>query len=329
MQYFAEYVLGWVGPSNMKADKGTIVHKVMEIMAHTRLAQQKGEKSFTDDVCGKVLVNKYDINKLIEKVFGHYTKLITHHNWSESDYKDCKDWVWKALLHNGGAFDPRKRDIVAAEPHFDFTINQPWALYDFKYKGQKVEGCLALKGTIDLITEVAPGIYEIVDWKTGRRLNWSTGAEKTQENLQDDPQLRIYHYAAHQLFPNIDQVLVTIYYINDGGPFTICFNKDDLPKTEEMIRKKYEKIKKTLVPRLTKTWKCTKLCHQGKTTFDGTNIPVLTEFRRDARGDIGSEMTKCEQINFEIERRGIDWVTENMSRPGHNVADYKAPGEIK
>lgn len=32
-QFFIEYVLGWRGPSNQKADKGTIVHKVLEILA--------------------------------------------------------------------------------------------------------------------------------------------------------------------------------------------------------------------------------------------------------------------------------------------------------
>lgn len=32
-QYFLEYVLGWRGPSGQKADKGTIVHKVLEILA--------------------------------------------------------------------------------------------------------------------------------------------------------------------------------------------------------------------------------------------------------------------------------------------------------
>ena len=32
-QYFLEYVLGYRGPSGQKADKGTIVHKVLEILA--------------------------------------------------------------------------------------------------------------------------------------------------------------------------------------------------------------------------------------------------------------------------------------------------------
>ena len=33
MQYYMEYTLGWRGSSNKKADKGTIVHKALEICA--------------------------------------------------------------------------------------------------------------------------------------------------------------------------------------------------------------------------------------------------------------------------------------------------------
>src|SRR5690606_34355557 len=58
---------------------------------------------------------------------------------------------------------------------------------------------------------------------TGRRLNWATGEEKTHEKLKDDPQLRIYHYAVSHLYPDIENIYITINFINDGGAFTICF----------------------------------------------------------------------------------------------------------
>ena len=35
-QYMMEYILGIRSPSNQKADKGTIVHKVMEILAYIK-----------------------------------------------------------------------------------------------------------------------------------------------------------------------------------------------------------------------------------------------------------------------------------------------------
>ena len=41
MKYFLEYNLGWRGPSNIKAEKGTVVHKVLEILAIIKLKQQE------------------------------------------------------------------------------------------------------------------------------------------------------------------------------------------------------------------------------------------------------------------------------------------------
>ena len=45
-QYLVEYFLGWRGPSNKKADKGTIVHKVLEVAALAKKAAQDGKKTF-------------------------------------------------------------------------------------------------------------------------------------------------------------------------------------------------------------------------------------------------------------------------------------------
>ena len=52
-QYFCEYVLGWRGKGGLKADKGTIVHKVLEIMCLAKKAEQDGLNDFDDDVYAK------------------------------------------------------------------------------------------------------------------------------------------------------------------------------------------------------------------------------------------------------------------------------------
>ena len=133
-----------------------------------------------------------------------------------------------------------------------------------------------------MITQPNENTAEIIDWKTGRRLNWATGEEKTQEKLEVDPQLMIYYYAVKKLYPHIDNEIVTIYFIHDGGPFSVAFDKSDLYKTEQLLKDKFKKIQHTLKPRLNKSWKCTKLCHYGKTTFEGTNIEPITEYRDDS-----------------------------------------------
>lgn len=328
-QYFIEYVLGLKSPSNKKADKGTIVHKILEILACIKLAQQNNEKKIIDDVYGEIKTDKYNLDKIIEKVYSFYTSQFSHHEWETKDYKDCHAWVHKTLVYNNGMFDPRNRNILQPEQHFDIEIKRDWAKFKYNYQNEVLQGCLAIKGTIDLITKVDDNTIEIIDWKTGRRLDWATGQEKTQEKLQNDPQLKIYHYAVSQLYPEIDHVMVSINFINDGGPFTICYDKSDLLSTELMLKKKFEAIKSTQIPRLSKTWKCTKLCHFGKSTFENTNIPPVIEYRDGQVTTKDKFMTKCEQIKHDIDVKGINNVIDEYTPSGYTIAKYKAPGSTE
>ena len=329
-QYFIEYVLGLRGPSNKKADKGTIVHKALELLAIIKQSEQNNVAMFDDDVVGLVKVKDYKLDNLIKKTYEYYTTRFSHHTWEAKDYKDCYAWTYKAIEYHNGAFDPRNREIMCPEQHFDITIQKPWAQYSYDTEEGKLEGSLALKGTIDLITKVNDNTLEIVDWKTGRRLDWATGKEKTQEKLQNDPQLMIYHYAISQLYSQYDHVIVTIYFINDGGPFSILFDKSDLSRTEQMLQKKFEVIKQTRQPRLNKTWMCSKLCHFGKTTFQDSNktLPIL-EYRDGQTCQKDTVMTKCEQIKHDIQVKGMGSVVSEYKADNHSFAKYKAPGSAE
>jgi len=325
-QYFAEYVLGWRGPSGQKADKGTITHKVLEILAVIKKAQQDNIQQVTDDIVGDIDVNNYSLDSIIKQVYSHYSTHNSHHKWSEKDYKDCYNWVYKAINFNNSMFDPRNRIILCPEQHFDFEIKKPWAEYSYNTPEGRLSGNLALKGTIDLITLVNDNTIEVIDWKTGRRLDWATGEEKTQEKLEQDPQLRIYHYAISHLYPHIEHIIFSIYFINDGGPFSICFDKKDLTKTENMLRQKFDIIKKSKKPKLNKSWMCTKLCHFGKTTFENTHVQPTIEYRDNQVCTNGTVMTKCEQIKHDIELYGINFVTNEYKQQNHSFGQYKAPG---
>ena len=67
-QYFLEYVLGWRGPSGQKADKGTITHKVLEILVVIKKAQQDNKRYYLDDVIGQNDKKDYDL-EVIKKIF--------------------------------------------------------------------------------------------------------------------------------------------------------------------------------------------------------------------------------------------------------------------
>jgi hypothetical protein len=329
-QYFFEYVIGYRSPSNKKADKGTIVHKVLEILAGIKLSEQNNSPYYEDDILGKIDINNYNIDHITELVYSYYTSQFKHHEWMPKDLKDARLWVNKALTDHNGTFDPRSRNIVQPEQHFDIVIDKPWAAYKYETKDGVLEGNLAIKGTVDLITKVNDNTLEVVDWKTGRRLDWATGQEKTLEKLYKDPQLKIYHYALSKLYPEYDHIIMSINFINDGGAFSICFDKSDLPSTEDLIRKKFEEIKKCKKPKLSKSWKCTKLCHFGKNTFENHDkiLPII-EYRDGQICNKGDYMTMCEQVKHDIELNGLKAVIDKYTPEGYSIGKYKAPGSTE
>lgn len=326
MQYFLEYNLGMKSPSNKKADKGTICHKVFEILAEIKLNTQFGRPYFYDDIIDQIDIKKYNLDYIIEKVYEYYTKQFIHHEWSTTDYKDCYKWVYKALDYNNGMFDPRNREILKPEQHFDIEIKKDWSKYIYTTKDGEIKGNLAIKGTIDLITKVNDKTIEIIDWKTGKRLDWATGQEKTLAKLHKDPQLMIYFYAAHQLYPDIEHIIISINFINDGGAYSVCFDKSHIGQVEMMLKHKYEIIKNTTNPPLNKSWKCSKLCHFGKTTFENSKHLPIIEYRDNQVTPKGKFMTKCEQIHHDIQVKGFDSVVDEYTKEGYTVGQYKAPG---
>jgi ATP-dependent helicase/DNAse subunit B len=295
-KFFLGYTLGIKEPSNLKADKGNVVHKAMELMARKKKCLQDGTSSYDDDNFGIVKAGDITPEWATEKSFAYYSKLADHHIWTQKDLQDCHLWVDKTLKMNGGMFNPMRRNVVEPEQRFDFEVNKPWAKYDYALPDDKrLTGQLSLKGTMDLVVEDEPGLIEVIDYKTGRRLNWATGEEKTYKKLRYDPQLLLYHYATAQLYPHAEEIFITIIYINDGGPFTLCFDRSDFEITERLIRKKFERIRDTQRPVLTKSWKCRALCHFGRSQHPEDPSKTMCEFFKDETRKKGADKVLFER----------------------------------
>jgi hypothetical protein len=282
MQYAMRYVLGIPDVANIKADKGNVVHKALELLARWKVAVQEGQKSFSEQETGREWsVADFTTEDAFQAAWHYQTTKQSHHPWCRADADDCRQWMNNALKFANGLYDPRNRHVIWPEKYFDFEVEAPWARYDYLLPdGSRLAGRLALKGTLDLTTwslESADDI-ELIDWKTGARKDWATGQEKDYDKLCKDPQLRLYYYALTKLMPQVESVFVTIFWLRDGGPFMLPFTRDDIPEIEEMLRKRFEQVRNTDVPsRIRHTdrgWKCTRFCHYGKTAFPGDDRPM-------------------------------------------------------
>ena len=365
MQYYMNYVLGLPRGTAKKAEQGTIVHKVMEILANCKKEIQDQyiynkecpipnffeyddehigvvEWFYDDflkpyplsntevDAINKTRINKYKykhdakipygtthygkqmVDEIFERVYTYYSK----ENWEPVDKKDCYNWTWMALEYKDGIFDPRKRNIVEAEPHFDFIIDKPWANYRWTLPtGKEISGKLGIKGTIDLITAHPGGIIEVVDWKTGQRKDWAcktSNDEKTYEKLCTDFQLMLYYYAVKKLYPNVKQIIVSIFFVRDGGPFTVHMDEDIIKEVENRLCQRFQEIATCQLPAMQdatqRDFRCTRICDYYKMVApNGDNM--------------------CRFIHEQIQKMGIDEVTNKYTQKGFSIGTYQAPGE--
>lgn len=343
--YYINYVLGHQQVANKKADKGTICHAVMEWLAHMKLNHQNGngyyhkDERFGEFICsekewlkptkltdraideinysrrdkkvfiytkpvkyGHVRYGSKFIKECIIRAYEYYSKR-TSHEWVEQDFMDVSNFVWLILDYHNGEYDPRKLNILYPERQFDIEIKRDWAkLPNGEY--------LRIKGTIDLTT-INNGVIEIIDWKTGKRINWGTGQEKTYEKLCTDPQLMLYYYAVKHLYSEYNEIMITIFFARDGGSFTIPFDDDALKLTEQNLRKTFEEIRDCKKPELLdwnqKDFRCRLLCDYYKNKVGNMNF--------------------CHKIANDIKVYGIDECTRKNTKEGFNIGNYAAPGE--
>lgn len=285
--YFLEYVLGLPSEANIAAEKGNIVHKVLEILALQKL--NKEEKIRGDDLLGDIAPNT-GVEALFERV---YEKTVGVSGFKEQydakHKKDCWKWLNNVLDFREGLYDPRNQHILAAEKIFNFQIKKPWAKYKYTMpNGEVIDGYFGLKGTIDLIVQEDDKTLGIIDYKTGARKDWNTDTEKDFKYLLDDDQLKLYYYAAHHLYPEYEYIIPTIFYAKDGGPFSLPFDKRQIPDIEDWIRSRFERIRQTTEPKLIlfdsrNSWKCRKLCHYGKNKQPGTDDTICMHIHKNTK----------------------------------------------
>jgi hypothetical protein len=309
---------GWTIPkAQQKADKGNIVHKSLELLARKKLAAQESKESFTEPEMGKTWpTDSFYTEDAFEEAWNHYTKKVaTHWPWNKADYTQCKDWTNAALTMNHGRWNPLNRTIIQPEQYCDLIIKEPWARYSYPQEdGTKLDGYLGLKGTVDLITKVDGETLEYCDWKTGMRKDWASGKKKDWKALREDPQLRMYHYALSKLYPQYKYIIMTIVFIQDGGAFSLDFGPDDLPKTEKMLRDRFEIIRDCQRPHRIinnpyENWKCKRLCAAG-----------MNEWK-------DSGKTVCDFIHGEILSLGLDRTTAKYLVKPHG--EYGSGGGVE
>jgi ATP-dependent helicase/DNAse subunit B len=234
-KYFLQYGLNLRDKPWKATVKGSCVHKILELFAKVKLAKECGQGIYKDEL-GDYPTDRYDLNRYWDDTYNFFQRQESHLRWNQQDKLDVLAWTEKVL---DSPYNPTRLAILEVEKFFDFEIREDWARLNKRGRPKYLRIC----GTVDLVLSDEPGIIELVDWKTGQRKDWNTGEKKTFAKLCKDPQLLIYYYAARKLFPDAKRIDSTIFFINDGGPFTIPFDDESYGYAENMLKEHLEELR--------------------------------------------------------------------------------------
>ena len=274
--------------------KGTILHKMMEILAKQKLCEQEGKPFNTiEDECIDSSKLTYDIRSAenLDFVFNSvYDKLTSESdlNFTDKERRQIYKWLQTATTYLNGSFNPLVKDVVSPECHFEIEIPDDWASYAYTLpNGEIAAGQLKIRGIIDLVSRIDDKTYEILDYKSGACKSWVTFKEKTLQDIQNDIQLQIYHLAAHYLYPDIENVILCMYYLAFDKPFTVSLDKEVTKLTLDRVCRQFNRIRNCKNPRCSNTFFCSKICYWNKCPHP-------------------SGVSQCQFYRNELQRLGMD-----------------------
>lgn len=249
-RFYQEYVLGMESPSGKAAVQGTIVHQVFEWICR---AVMKGKRELPTE---RLLEWAWDLH-VAQNPRVELRKLTSRGECA--DYRKCRESIAKVLAHP--IYNPWRLKVIQSEQKFSIEMpGEDWQVPGPDGKPQQFR----VRGLFDLVHELDPRTIEIVDWKTGKRADWKTMGSLDFFALMRAVQPRFYHFAATQVFPYYQNILVTFYYINDGGPITLPFTFEDSIPTVASIYRFFDNVRRDGTMNRSRTWKCKTFCSFGR-----------------------------------------------------------------
>ncbi len=267
-KFYLQYNLGFQDESGPAAIIGHISHKVLEVLSRASiLKHDPASKIWNPDYLWQIAFNYY------------YNQL------PDASEKIKDDKLKKACrgIHEllASEYTPIRNNTIGAEQKFYIPLIEPG--FAIKRHDNGEVQYLKLSGKIDRVDQLDDETIEIIDYKTGTRVDFESKKreKKDSEYLHEHIQPRMYHLAATKLYPWAKNILVTFIYLVDGGPVTVPFCPEDMETTRQIIHRRFKAIQSNEDPQRNLTWKCKVMCPFHK---DGTCGHVWQE-----KDDLGHE----------------------------------------
>jgi putative RecB family exonuclease len=206
-------------PKSKEALFGTLIHETLKFMF-----QQDPLFPTLDEVVGhfrarwpaREILNKDSINDPLKR------------EWSEEEEKMYFNEGVRMLKRFYEKNAPWNYSIVDLESHFEIVLQD-----------EKTGETHILAGKIDRIDKLSDDTYEIIDYKTSKRM-------PAQEVLDKNLQLSLYSLGLQKRWPHIkaEDIKLSLYFLKHGEKLSTKIDTEGTEKTKENLLKTISEIQK-------------------------------------------------------------------------------------
>lgn len=183
--------------------------------------------------CLKFMFERSPLYPTQDEVINRFQNL-----WQEKEVANIQPEEEKAYYEDG----------ISILKNF-YRLNQPWnfnvldleSRFEVLIPDQQAKEEHILAGIIDRIDKTADSSFEIIDYKTSRRL-------PSQDILNKDLQMSIYHLGISRRWPHLEpnNIKLSLYFLKHGEKITTKRSLEDLEKTKIFVVDLINEIKKRI-----------------------------------------------------------------------------------
>ncbi|MBI4121678.1 MAG: PD-(D/E)XK nuclease family protein [Candidatus Ryanbacteria bacterium] len=179
----------------------------------------------------KFLFSRDPLYPTLEETLAHFRKTLVESPAIPDDEKERFVASGEQMLTNFYKKNPPwKFNTIDLESRFDVSIKNP-----LTHEAHE------LVGNIDRIDKLENETYEIIDYKTARRL-------PSQDAVDTNAQLAVYQLGVHKKWPHIkpSDVTLSLHFMRSGEKLSTSRSSDDLGRVEERVLSTISTIEKKI-----------------------------------------------------------------------------------
>src|SRR3989338_4556524 len=200
-------------------------------------APRSPEAMFGSSVHGamKFIFSHDPLFPTLDEVLGHFSE-----NWKSSAGKSSKQLPVELVQVYEESGRSMIKNFYKNNPPWNFSVVDTESHFEVLLPDEKGQAHI-LAGIIDRVDKIGDGEYEIIDYKTSRRL-------PSQEAADMDFQMSLYHMALMRKWPGTDpaKIKLSLYFLKHNEKISSKRSKEALEATREAVLKTIREIEQKI-----------------------------------------------------------------------------------